>query len=78
MDTKQPNETETVIKSKLGESDYYSDVDEDYEQDIEKIRTVKKWITLGMIAFSFIGFVVLLIILIHLKSRKASRLMYLT
>lgn len=76
--TKQLNETQTVVKNK-SERDYYSDIDEDqYLRKVDDLRSLKNWIVLGITAFSFIGCVVILIILIHLKSRKASRLMYLT
>ena len=59
------------------ESDYYSDADIEYEQTLEEIRSAKNWIMLGVIAISFIGSIMILIVLVHFKSRKESRLMYL-
>lgn len=68
---------EAVIINNVVESDYYSEVDEEYEKTAQKVRTVENWIILGIYAISFIGSLVIAVILVHMKSRKASGLMYL-
>lgn len=54
--------------------DYYSDVDLEFETNI---RSVENWMTTAIFAISLIGSVAFVIILIHLRSRKKSGLMYL-
>lgn len=64
----------TVIND--AERDYYSEFDHDeYERQLEHLKYVKRWLILGAIAVSFIGSVLILIVLVHLKSKKTSRLM---
>lgn len=62
--------------SSKGESNYYSDFDEiEYEQRAEDIRSTANYIITALIAFSLVGSICALIILIHFKSKKRSRLM---
>lgn len=56
------------------ERDYYSDIDEEYERKIENIRTVENWISLGVLAISLVISLLIIITLVHLKSRKESQL----
>lgn len=72
------DDAETTISYNVVETDYYSDVNEEYEKKTESIRILEKKIILGVYAISCIGSLVLVIILVHLKSRKASRLTHLT
>lgn len=69
--------TKPVIKYNVVETDYYSDVDAEYEKEDKSIRTRENWIILGIYAISCIGSLVIIIILVHMKSRKASGLMHL-
>lgn len=65
--------SESGSKNRL-ESDYYSEIDEEYETKIEDLRSVKNWILTGLAAVGFIGSLVIIIVLIHLKSRQISGL----
>lgn len=83
---KQSNELEaqaiktkndSLNSNKVAEADYYSDSNEESEEKIEEIRMAQKRIYLGIIAFSFIGSLVILIVLVHIKSRRVSGLKHL-
>lgn len=64
------------LASSKGESNYYTDFDEiEYEQRVEDIRSTANYIITAVIAFSLVGSICALIILIHFKSKKRSRLM---
>lgn len=81
------NKTDEVIEttqqsSKSGfinkaEKDYYSDLDEDYEKQIENIRSVKNWIMTGIAAVCLTGSLIILMTLIHWKSKQKSGLKHL-
>lgn len=77
FDTKDSGSENSIVENKIAEPDYYSDIDEEFEKKTEDIRTAENWIIMAVLAVSFIGSIVLVIILIHLKSRKASGLLYL-
>lgn len=69
--------TELLNNNKVVETDYYSDVNEESEAEIEEMGIKQKRIYLGIIAFSFIGSLVILIVLVHMKSRRVSGLKHL-
>jgi ribosome-binding protein aMBF1 (putative translation factor) len=73
---KNQQRSESVLK-KQAESDYYSDIDEDYKTKIEDVRSLKNWIMTGIAAISFIASLMILIVLIHIRSKKSSGLKYL-
>lgn len=68
------NKTESAVNSNA-QSDYNFDIDSEYEQKVKSLRSIKSKIILGTVAFSFLGLLVLIIVLIHFKSRKVSQLM---
>lgn len=68
-------ENETSFERNSIESDYYSDIDEEYERKTETIRTFENWLSLCVLAISIIVSILIVIILLHIKSRKASQLM---
>lgn len=70
-------DTQPAISYNVVETDYYSDFDEEYERKTETIRTMENWIILGICAISLIGSLVIIVVLVHMKSRRASRLMHL-
>lgn len=59
------------------EKNYYSDIDEEYEREVKSFRDLGSKIILGIIAFSFLASLVILIVVIHLRSRKVSQLKHL-
>lgn len=61
----------TTTESKL-ESDYYSDFDADYARRFQDVRTMRNWINLYIIAASMIVSLLLLIVIIHLRTKKKS------
>lgn len=71
------NDTKAVVGSEIGEIDYYSDIDREFEKKTEAIRSVENWMTTAVIAISLIGSLVIIITLMHFRSRKISGLMYL-
>lgn len=75
----QANKTknDSLNSNKVAEIDYYSELNEESEEKIEEIRISQKRIYLGIIAFSFIGSLVILIVLVHMKSRRVSGLKHL-
>lgn len=63
------------LASSKGESNYYTDFDEiEYEQRKEDIRSTANYIITAVIAFSLVGSICALIVLLHFKSKKRSRL----
>lgn len=75
--TREKIGTETAERSQIQEKDYYSDVDEDYEQAIQDIRSMRNYVNTGVFAISFLVTLCIIIILVHMKSRKVSQLMHL-
>lgn len=73
--SESPNENEADYDRNAIERDYYSDFDDEYERKTETIRTAENWISLFVLAFSLIVSILIVIILVHLKSRKESQLM---
>lgn len=67
-------ETKPTISYNVEETDYYSDVDYEYEKKIQTIRTIENWIILGIYAISCLGSIVIIVILMHLKARRSSGL----
>lgn len=67
-------QTTDVLEIK-SETDYYADFNDDYAQRIQDVRSMRNWINLGIIAVSLISSLVLLIVIIHLRSKKESRMM---
>jgi hypothetical protein len=61
----------TTTETKL-ESDYYSDFDADYARRFQDLRTTRNWINLYIIAVSMIVSLLLLIVIIHLRTKKKS------
>lgn len=59
------------------ENEYYSDDVDEYELQVKSFRDTKSKIALAVVACSFLGSLVVIIVLIHRKSRKASQLMHL-
>lgn len=57
------NETESVINK--GESDYYSDVDDEFEKQVESIRSTQNWVNI-IICFSS-SIEITMIIFCHIK-----------
>lgn len=70
----ESNKTESAVNSNA-QSDYDSDIDSEYEETVKSLRSVRSKIILGTIAVSFLGLLVLIIVLVHFKSRKVSQLM---
>ena len=72
--TEHSKESKSIYESNSIEGDYYSDVDDGYEKQVENIRTIGNWISVFVLAMSIIVSLVLVIVLLHLKSVKESQL----
>lgn len=73
----QLTKSSTVIKQQQPEDYYSDDADDGLSEEVKDIRTIENWICLGVLAISIIGSLILLIVIINLRSRKESNLMYL-
>lgn len=70
------SEDSNELASSKDESNYYTDFDEiEYEERAHNIRSTANYIWTSVIAFSLVGSVCALIILVHFESKQRSRLM---
>lgn len=67
------SESETVIKQPRGD---YKD-EAQHNKKVENIRSAEKWIALTCLALTIIALLIMFIIVVHLKSRQKSDLLYL-
>lgn len=81
VQTNQSNESESVIKNQREEKKDYTDGIEIRQQlrnnKVKSIRSVENWIALSCLALSLIGSLILLIVVMHMKARRESNLLYL-
>lgn len=72
--TEPLKQNKSIYERNSIKEDYYSDVDGEYEIQVETIRTIGNWMSLLALAMSIIVSLVLVIVLLHLKSVKESQL----
>lgn len=74
---KSTEASEIEPAEQIVENEYYSDDDDEYELKVKSFRDTKSKIVLAVVACSFLGSLMIIIVLIHRKSRKVSQLLHL-